>query len=67
MNILTHSSAFAQEEYNPYYIPKHFVQVAYRYLKISILTLLLWFLKKPGEAMLWRNEMNDVTTRLVPA
>ena len=65
MNMLTHLSAFAQQEYNPYYIPTHFVHVAYRYVKISIITPLYWLLEGPDEAMLWRNETNDLT--VVPA
>ena len=64
MNILTHLSAFAQAEYNPYYIPTHFVDISNRYVKISNITPVLWHLKAHHKALLLRNEMDD--TRVVP-
>jgi hypothetical protein len=64
MNILTHLGTFAQEEYNPYYIPTHFVNISNRYMKISNITPVLWHIKKAHhKALLLRNERND--TRVV--
>jgi len=61
MDILTHLNAFAQEEYRPHYIPTHSVRISNRYVKISTITPLLCALKAHDVAVLWRNEMNDLT------
>lgn len=63
MSILTHLSTFAQEEYSPYYIPTHFVNISNRYVKISKITSVSWHIKAHHEALLLRNEGND--TRVV--
>lgn len=58
--MLTHSPAFAQEEYRiPCYIPTHSVHRSNRSVKISIITPLLCAQKAHAEALLLRNEMND--------